>query len=148
MCKIICNFKILGFDILLTKDLQPKLLEINACPSLSLSHESDENNPVLASVVDEAIKVPLVRDTLLLVMNQQPVDSVQNNSAGALKKRTSVDDTAVGKKSTLSEIFPAQYGHSCSPLLVLDRAAYLFLQFVHIRRNMHMTLTGFRTMIK
>lgn len=137
--------QILGFDILLTKDLQPKLLEINACPSLSLGHESDENNPMLASVVDEAIKIPLVLDTLKLVMNQS---SVEKNSADKSKKRTSVDDTALGKKSSLSEIFPAQYGHSCSPLLVLDRAAYLFLQFVHIRRNMHITMTGFRNMIR
>ena len=76
MPKTDCLLQILGFDILLLEDLQPILLEINACPSLSLAHEtlgdteSLENLPPTSSVVDEAIKFPLVLDTLRLVMDE------------------------------------------------------------------------------
>lgn len=71
--EVICFwFQIIGFDILLRKNLQPILLEINACPSLSISHTVDEgeNANSTHSVIDEAIKVPLVRDTLLLVTDK------------------------------------------------------------------------------
>jgi tubulin polyglutamylase TTLL11 len=75
--------QILGFDILLTDDLRPILLEINACPSLSLGHDPDssgseeENASPNISVVDEAIKVPLVFDTLRLLMDELDVSKPQ-----------------------------------------------------------------------
>lgn len=59
----------MGFDVLLTENLKPILLEINACPSLSLGHKPEimedgaleeanlENQEPEISVVDEAIKV-------------------------------------------------------------------------------------------
>lgn len=52
----------MGFDILVTKDLQPVLLEVNSAPSLTIEHclsnpldEEKENTELLKvrSVVDE-----------------------------------------------------------------------------------------------
>ncbi|XP_069912462.1 tubulin polyglutamylase TTLL11 isoform X4 [Oryctolagus cuniculus] len=63
-------FQILGFDILLMKNLKPVLLEVNANPSMRIEHEQElspgvfENVP---SVVDEEVKVAVIRDTLRLM---------------------------------------------------------------------------------
>ncbi|XP_062937824.1 tubulin polyglutamylase TTLL11 isoform X4 [Cynocephalus volans] len=63
-------FQILGFDILLTKNLKPILLEVNANPSMRIEHEHElspgvfENVP---SLVDEEVKVAVIRDTLRLM---------------------------------------------------------------------------------
>ncbi|VDK67805.1 unnamed protein product [Litomosoides sigmodontis] len=70
-------FQIIGFDILITKNLLPVLLEVNSSPSLTIEHDifcpfNDKENiePLrVRSVVDEVIKIPLVRDTILLVLN-------------------------------------------------------------------------------
>ncbi|XP_032162743.1 tubulin polyglutamylase TTLL11 isoform X3 [Mustela erminea] len=63
-------FQILGFDILLMKNLKPILLEVNANPSMRIEHEQElspgvfENVP---SLVDEEVKVAVIRDTLRLM---------------------------------------------------------------------------------
>ncbi|XP_066112412.1 tubulin polyglutamylase TTLL11 isoform X1 [Saccopteryx bilineata] len=63
-------FQILGFDILLMKNLKPILLEVNANPSMRIEHERElspgvfENVP---SLVDEEVKVAVIRDTLRLM---------------------------------------------------------------------------------
>ncbi|XP_073496939.1 tubulin polyglutamylase TTLL11 isoform X2 [Phyllobates terribilis] len=63
-------FQILGFDVLLLKNLKPVLLEVNANPSMKIEHEQEllpgvyENVP---SPVDEDVKVAVIRDTLRLV---------------------------------------------------------------------------------
>ncbi|BFZ20664.1 hypothetical protein BsWGS_23703 [Bradybaena similaris] len=63
-------FQVLGFDIILLKNLQPMLLEVNANPSLSITeeHESEDGcvNYVISSK-DEDVKRTLIRDTLTLV---------------------------------------------------------------------------------
>ncbi|XP_053060648.1 tubulin polyglutamylase TTLL11 isoform X7 [Acinonyx jubatus] len=62
--------QILGFDILLMKNLKPILLEVNANPSMRIEHEQElspgvfENVP---SLVDEEVKVAVIRDTLRLM---------------------------------------------------------------------------------
>uniref|UniRef100_A0AC35GR89 Tubulin-tyrosine ligase family protein n=1 Tax=Panagrolaimus sp. PS1159 TaxID=55785 RepID=A0AC35GR89_9BILA len=65
-------FQIMGFDIIVKKDGTPILLEVNSAPSLSIDHNvfTEEVSPPVRSIVDEMIKVPLVRDTILLVLNQ------------------------------------------------------------------------------
>lgn len=84
--------QILGFDVLLMKNLKPVLLEVNANPSMRIEHEQEvwkaqltfppralPDNPALVSQVapgvfecvpspvDEEVKVGVIRDTLRLV---------------------------------------------------------------------------------
>ncbi|KPP74298.1 hypothetical protein Z043_106550 [Scleropages formosus] len=63
-------FQILGFDILLMKNLKPVLLEVNANPSMRIEHEQEVSPGVfeyVPSPVDEEVKVGVIRDTLRLV---------------------------------------------------------------------------------
>nr|XP_033816983.1 tubulin polyglutamylase TTLL11 isoform X5 [Geotrypetes seraphini] len=63
-------FQILGFDILLTKNLKPMLLEVNGNPSMKIEHEHELSPGVveyIPSLVDEEVKVAVIRDTLRLV---------------------------------------------------------------------------------
>ncbi|KAL8589663.1 hypothetical protein ACOMHN_016047 [Nucella lapillus] len=63
-------FQVLGFDILIMKDLTPILLEVNSNPSLSITSEQEVSPGVveyLPSVKDEEIKRSLIRDTFILI---------------------------------------------------------------------------------
>ncbi|KAF1628913.1 Tubulin polyglutamylase TTLL11, partial [Eudyptes filholi] len=67
-------FQILGFDILLMKNLKPMLLEVNANPSMRIEHEQELSPGVFKNVpspVDEEVKVAVIRDTLRLVDPQK-----------------------------------------------------------------------------
>ncbi|NXU34506.1 TTL11 polyglutamylase, partial [Drymodes brunneopygia] len=67
-------FQILGFDILLMKNLKPMLLEVNANPSMRIEHEQELSPGVFENVpspVDEEVKVAVIRDTLRLVDPQK-----------------------------------------------------------------------------
>ncbi|KAI4816704.1 hypothetical protein KUCAC02_009019, partial [Chaenocephalus aceratus] len=63
-------FQILGFDILLMKNLKPVLLEVNSNPSMRIEHEQEMAPGVfeyVPSPVDEEVKVGVIRDTLRLM---------------------------------------------------------------------------------
>ncbi|XP_076784722.1 tubulin polyglutamylase TTLL11 isoform X1 [Arvicanthis niloticus] len=63
-------FQILGFDIILMKNLKPMLLEVNANPSMRIEHEYELSPGVfenIPSLVDEEVKVAVIRDTLRLM---------------------------------------------------------------------------------
>ncbi|NXH49709.1 TTL11 polyglutamylase, partial [Dicaeum eximium] len=67
-------FQILGFDILLLKNLKPMLLEVNANPSMRIEHEQELSPGVFGNVpspVDERVKVAVIRDTLRLIDPQK-----------------------------------------------------------------------------
>ncbi|CAF1423349.1 unnamed protein product [Rotaria sordida] len=67
-------FQIIGFDIILTDQLKPMLLEVNANPSLCIDfdHVNEAGKYVHElSPIDEEIKKPLVLETLKLVIRRR-----------------------------------------------------------------------------
>lgn len=48
----VCSAQILGFDILLMKNLKPMLLEVNANPSMRIEHEYEVSDCIISWTVD------------------------------------------------------------------------------------------------
>ncbi|XP_004453969.2 tubulin polyglutamylase TTLL11 [Dasypus novemcinctus] len=157
-------FQILGFDILLMKNLKPILLEVNANPSMRIEHEQElspgvfENVP---SLVDEAVKVAVIRDTLRLM---DPLKKKRENQSQQLEKPLAGKEDAVESEiaiapdsSTNSEahlpsiclkqVFP-KYAKQFNYLRLVDRMANLFIRFLGIKGTMKLGPTGFRTFIR
>ncbi|XP_070532209.1 tubulin polyglutamylase TTLL11-like [Ptychodera flava] len=156
-------FQILGLDILLSSDMKPYLLEINANPSYRLDFDHEICPGVyetLPSPVDEEIKIPLVKDTLRLVKPLRRI-TTRSSSASMSGRPSSTDpdditleinqfhfDDRKSPKSTescLEELFPAKYGEQYEFVRILERIAYLFNHFLGIRGTLRMGPTGFRT---
>ncbi|XP_063083014.1 tubulin polyglutamylase TTLL11 isoform X2 [Cavia porcellus] len=91
-------FQILGFDILLMKNLKPMLLEVNANPSMRIEHEHElspgvfENVP---SLVDEEVKVAVIRDTLRLM---DPLKKKRENHPKVEAAQVSLDDEWINSR--------------------------------------------------
>uniref|UniRef100_A0A8P0NLB3 Tubulin polyglutamylase TTLL11 n=2 Tax=Canis lupus familiaris TaxID=9615 RepID=A0A8P0NLB3_CANLF len=157
-------FQILGFDILLMKNLKPILLEVNANPSMRIEHEQElspgvfENVP---SLVDEEVKVAVIRDTLRLMdplKNKREKQSQPHKKPLAGKEGPS-DCEPAGASDTnpnpeahlpsicLKQVFP-KYAKQFNYLRLVDRMANLFIRFLGIKGSMKLGPTGFRTFIR
>ncbi|XGW35358.1 hypothetical protein V3C99_018957 [Haemonchus contortus] len=142
-------FQIIGFDIIVREDGTPILLEVNAAPSLTIDH-SPSDGVRMKSIVDELIKLPLVRDTLLLVTGQLHEPPRRRSPSAHGSSRSSDDLTALKsqKKPHLCEIFPNRYGQEASHLLFVDRAVYIFMQFANLRLSKNISISSLRRFVR
>ncbi|XP_069743874.1 tubulin polyglutamylase TTLL11 isoform X2 [Narcine bancroftii] len=159
-------FQILGFDILLMKNMKPILLEVNANPSMRIEHEQEISPGVfeyVPSPVDEEIKVAIIRDTLRLIdptlqknnysQSHSTEYSTENEGdditkAEAHSKAESSSGTEVNwPPLCLKQVFP-KYTKQFSYLLIVERIALLFIRFLGIKGTMKLGPTGFRTFIR
>uniref|UniRef100_A0A0N4Z0S9 Tubulin polyglutamylase TTLL11 n=1 Tax=Parastrongyloides trichosuri TaxID=131310 RepID=A0A0N4Z0S9_PARTI len=165
-------FQIMGFDIMVQDDGTPILLEVNAAPSLTIEHTIVDGSTPVRSIVDEVIKVPLVRDCLLLAMNILEEEYSSRSDCGSgtcsdysktFNKLPNFDPFNIGnfshddivldfksreKKPHLSEIFPNRYGGTSGHLLFLDKAVYLYMQFINIKIGTRITGAGIKNFIR
>nr|XP_033816980.1 tubulin polyglutamylase TTLL11 isoform X2 [Geotrypetes seraphini] len=161
-------FQILGFDILLTKNLKPMLLEVNGNPSMKIEHEHELSPGVveyIPSLVDEEVKVAVIRDTLRLVdpmkkKNIQKHSNVSENSS-EIKEQNQADDLLAAKPEKdavinpegsppslcLKQVFP-KYAKQFNYLRLKERIAALFIRFLGIKGTMKLGPTSFRTFIR
>ncbi|KAM4018878.1 tubulin polyglutamylase TTLL11 isoform 2-T2 [Anomaloglossus baeobatrachus] len=154
-------FQILGFDVLLMKNLKPVLLEVNANPSMKIEHEQEllpgvhENVP---SPVDEEVKIAVIRDTLRLVdpERRRSSQNLSPSSDTATEFLTGPPDDTETMKSPdkrsppplcLKQVYP-KYARKFSHLRVLERVTTLFIRFLGVKGSMRMGPTGFRTFIR
>ncbi|XP_039722637.1 tubulin polyglutamylase TTLL11 isoform X3 [Pteropus medius] len=156
-------FQILGFDILLMKNLKPVLLEVNANPSMRIEHEQElspgvfENVP---SLVDEEVKVAVIRDTLRLM---DPLKKKRESQSQQLEKPLAAKEAPDSERAIasggnayseahlpsicLKQVFP-KYAKQFNYLRLVDRMANLFIRFLGIKGSMKLGPTGFRTFIR
>nr|XP_045009691.1 tubulin polyglutamylase TTLL11 isoform X3 [Jaculus jaculus] len=152
-------FQILGFDILLMKNLKPMLLEVNANPSMRIEHERELSPGVfenIPSLVDEEVKVAVIRDTLRLMdplKNRKETQSHELEKPEKEEADTDVtgapDDNAEAHLPSifLKQVFP-KYAKQFNYLRLVDRMANLFIRFLGIKGTMKLGPTGFRTFIR
>ncbi|XP_030317201.1 tubulin polyglutamylase TTLL11 [Calypte anna] len=156
-------FQILGFDILLMKNLKPMLLEVNANPSMRIEHEQELSPGVFENVpspVDEEVKVAVIRDTLRLVDPQKkkrkdiqcqtldPVSEAKEEVLEAGQEQDGGRGPEPGLPSLcLKQVFP-KYAKQFSHLRLVDRVAALFIRFLGVKGTTKLGPTGFRTFIR
>ncbi|XP_009278882.1 PREDICTED: tubulin polyglutamylase TTLL11 [Aptenodytes forsteri] len=160
-------FQILGFDILLMKNLKPMLLEVNANPSMRIEHEQELSPGVFENVpspVDEEVKVAVIRDTLRLVDPQkkkrkdvqcQTLEHVSEANeelldAGPADRReygTTKSPEAGLPSLCLKQVFP-KYAKQFNYLRLVDRVAALFIRFLGVKGTTKLGPTGFRTFVR
>ncbi|KAM4634969.1 tubulin polyglutamylase TTLL11 [Polymixia lowei] len=153
-------FQILGFDILLTKNLKPVLLEVNSNPSMRIEHEQEVSPGVfeyVPSPVDEEVKVGVIRDTLRLMdpghkkpsMSQPEARAEQGEEipmeAGSPLK--SHEDGGALPSLCLKQVYP-KYTKQFNYLRLVERITALFLRFLGVKGNMRLGPTAFRTFIR
>ncbi|XP_060246033.1 tubulin polyglutamylase TTLL11 isoform X5 [Meriones unguiculatus] len=154
-------FQILGFDILLMKNLKPMLLEVNANPSMRIEHEYELSPGVfenIPSMVDEEVKVAVIRDTLRLIdplKKKKEIQSQQPEKLFTSKENLDYDLSGDPNSSPdahlpsicLKQVFP-KYAKQFNYLRLVDRMANLFIRFLGIKGTMKLGPTGFRTFIR
>nr|XP_023843184.1 tubulin polyglutamylase TTLL11 [Salvelinus alpinus] len=148
-------FQILGFDILLMKNLKPVLLEVNANPSMRIEHEQEVSPGVfeyVPSPVDEEVKVGVIRDTLRLMdpAQRKSLTSYPEHQQGEMLEspvRGTGEEGRVLPSMCLKQVFP-KYTKQFSYLRTVERITALFLRFLGVKGNMRLGPTGFRTFIR
>ncbi|XP_051519551.1 tubulin polyglutamylase TTLL11 isoform X2 [Myxocyprinus asiaticus] len=152
-------FQILGFDILLMKNLKPVLLEVNANPSMRIEHEQEVSPGVfeyVPSPVDEEVKVGVIRDTLRLMDPAQRKQHVTTNTGGSSSEEAIVVKAETFDKEGLAESLPSlclkevfpKYTKQFNYLRVVEHIAGIFLRFLGVKGTMRLGPTGFRTFIR
>ncbi|KAM4719197.1 tubulin polyglutamylase TTLL11 isoform 2-T2 [Anableps anableps] len=155
-------FQILGFDILLMKNLKPVLLEVNSNPSMRIEHEQEVTPGVfeyVPSPVDEQVKVGVIRDTLRLMdpFNKKSTATSQPRAGGSDHwEEIPVDVDSQGKSPDnmgnlpplcLKQVYP-KYTKQFNHLRLVERIAALFIRFLGVKGNMRLGPTAFRTFIR
>ncbi|XP_006796885.1 tubulin polyglutamylase TTLL11 [Neolamprologus brichardi] len=154
-------FQILGFDILLMKNLKPVLLEVNSNPSMRIEHEQEVAPGVfeyVPSPVDEEVKVGVIRDTLRLMdpghkkptVPQQRVGGFEQGEEIPMEEETqekSQDETGTLPSLCLKQVYP-KYSKQFNYLRLVERIAALFIRFLGVKGNMRLGPTAFRTFIR
>ncbi|KAL0214434.1 hypothetical protein P9112_006618 [Eukaryota sp. TZLM1-RC] len=78
-------FEIFGYDILLTSDLSPFILEVNSSPSLAIINELDKI--IKVSLIQDSVKlmnpVPFKADVLTSIFNKNPSMSFTKSRANS-----------------------------------------------------------------
>uniref|UniRef100_A0A671M0S3 Tubulin polyglutamylase TTLL11-like n=1 Tax=Sinocyclocheilus anshuiensis TaxID=1608454 RepID=A0A671M0S3_9TELE len=152
-------FQILGFDILLMKNLKPVLLEVNANPSMRIEHEQEVSPGVfeyVPSPVDEEVKVGVIRDTLRLMDPAQRKQHVTSSTGGGSPEEAIVVETGSDEKEGLADSLPSlclkqvfpKYTKQFNYLRVVERIATIFLRFLGVKGTMRLGPTSFRTFIR
>lgn len=151
-------FQILGFDILLMKNLKPILLEVNSNPSMRIEHEQEVAPGVfeyVPSPVDEEVKVNVIRDTLRLMDPRCKNQSIVPPRPGA----EASEDVPIEADSQVSspedalpslclkQVYP-KYAKQFNYLRLVERIAALFIRFLGVKGNMRLGPTAFRTFIR
>ncbi|XP_068562730.1 tubulin polyglutamylase TTLL11 isoform X2 [Cebidichthys violaceus] len=153
-------FQILGFDILLMKNLKPVLLEVNSNPSMRIEHEQEVTPGVfeyVPSPVDEEVKVGVIRDTLRLMDPGRKKPSISQLRPGGLDHGEEIPMEAEPQERSpdegalpslcLKQVYP-KYTKQFNYLRLVERIAVLFIRFLGVKGNMRLGPTAFRTFIR
>nr|XP_046231941.1 tubulin polyglutamylase TTLL11 isoform X2 [Scatophagus argus]XP_046231942.1 tubulin polyglutamylase TTLL11 isoform X2 [Scatophagus argus] len=153
-------FQILGFDILLMKNLKPVLLEVNSNPSMRIEHEQEVAPGVfeyVPSPVDKEVKVGVIRDTLRLMDPGHKKPSISHPKTGGCERGEEVPveadiqdrspDEASLPSLCLKQVYP-KYAKQFNYLRLVERIAALFIRFLGVKGNMRLGPTAFRTFIR
>ncbi|XP_059214335.1 tubulin polyglutamylase TTLL11 isoform X3 [Centropristis striata] len=150
-------FQILGFDILLMKNLKPVLLEVNSNPSMRIEHEQEVAPGVfeyVPSPVDEEVKVSVIRDTLRLMDPGHRKPSISQLRAAGLEQGEEIpmeaetqEDEGALPSLCLKQVYP-KYTKQFNYLRLVERIASLFIRFLGVKGNMRLGPTAFRTFIR
>ncbi|KAM6975609.1 tubulin polyglutamylase TTLL11 [Tautogolabrus adspersus] len=153
-------FQILGFDILLMKNLKPVLLEVNSNPSMRIEHEQEISPGVyeyVPSPVDEEVKVGVIRDTLRLMDPCLKKPSISQPRSGGTEHTEEIPMEAETQDRSpdegslpslcLKQVYP-KYTKQFNYLRLVERTAALFIRFLGVKGNMRLGPTAFRTFIR
>uniref|UniRef100_UPI0037E9931F tubulin polyglutamylase TTLL11 n=1 Tax=Semicossyphus pulcher TaxID=241346 RepID=UPI0037E9931F len=153
-------FQILGFDILMMKNLKPVLLEVNSNPSMRIEHEQEISPGVfeyVPSPVDEEVKVGVIRDTLRLMdpglkkpsLSQPRAGGFEHGDEIPMEAETQVRSPDEGTLPSLclKQVYP-KYTKQFNFLRLVERTAALFIRFLGVKGNMRLGPTAFRTFIR